>query len=160
MQNRRWLLSAPLAAGLGASILLAPRAADAQTGVLDRTQLKDFLVSAGYTVTDLETAPGKEKYAFTVQQAGLNIPVAAEISRNGRYVWLTVFCKPGGPTGDQALALLKTNGEIQPAQFYMTTSQKLMLGLPLRNRGLTTAELTEGAQRIISLVASTQADWK
>jgi len=35
-----------------------------------------------------------------------------------------------------------------------------MLGLPLRNRGLTTAELNEGAQRIISLVVSTKAAWQ
>jgi hypothetical protein len=160
MTTRRGFLAAPLAAGLGVSILAAAPAAQAQTGVLDRAQLKDFLVSAGYAVSDLDSTPGKEKYSFTVQQGGLNIPVAAELSPNGRYVWLTVFCKQGPPTGDQSTALLSQNRQIQPAQFYLTSTQKIMLGLPLRNRGLTTAELNEGAQRIVSLVVSTKADWQ
>src|SRR5437016_13553875 len=58
---------------------------------LDRKQLHDMLSQLGYDVKDLDTAPGKEKYSFSMERGGLNIPVAAEISANGKYIWLTVF---------------------------------------------------------------------
>src|SRR3569832_684200 len=114
MSKRSFL--ALLVAALGVFALVGFQSSDS----LDRPQLRKMLVDLGYEVKDLEKTAGKEKYSFTVERGGLNIPIAAEISPNGNFVWLTVFCKEGLPSGDKAVELLKSNSEIPPSQFYAT----------------------------------------
>jgi hypothetical protein len=126
---------------------------------VDRKQLREMLVQLGYTVKDLDSTVGSEKYSFAVTRGGLNIPVAAEISANGRFIWLTVFCKAGEPVGDKAIALLHRNADIQPSQFYVTKSKKLMLALALENHELTNAVLRERAEKIVDDVVATKDDW-
>ena len=127
---------------------------------IDRKQLRTMLSQLGYEVKDLETAPGKEKYSFTIQQGGLNIPIAAEISANENYIWLTVFCKDGAPAGDKAVNLLKRNADIQPSQFYVTKSNKTMLGLCIENHEITNAVLRQRVEKIAADVVSTKDDWQ
>ena len=127
---------------------------------ISRQQLKDMLVQLGYDVKDLDATAGKEKYSFTVERSGLNIPVAAEISANGNYIWLTVFCKEGAPSGDKALNLLKRNAEIQPTQFYVSKSGKIMAGLTIENREVNNAILRQRTEKIAEDVAKTKEDWQ
>ena len=127
---------------------------------IDRKQLRDMLTQLGYEVKDLDTTAGKEKYSFSVEKAGLNIPVAAEISANNNYIWLTVFCKQGDPAGDKAVSLLKRNAEIQPSQFYLTKSSKLMVGLAIENHGVNNALLRQRAEKIVEDVANSKDDWQ
>ena len=127
---------------------------------LDRKQLREMLVQMGYTVNDLEKAPGKEKYSVTVTRGGLNVPVALEISANNNFVWLTVYI--GAPKPDNAAfnyGLLKKNADIQPAQFYITKSDKLMLAFPIANQGITNASLKDRLEGIIDTVVATKDVW-
>jgi hypothetical protein len=132
----------------------------ARTDQVDRKQLKDMLTQLGYPVRDLDSTAGKEKYSFTIERGGLNIPVAAEISNNGKYIWLTVFCKAGEPVGDKAITLLHKNADIQPTQFYLTESKKLMLGLCIENHEVTNASLRDRAEKIVDDVVNTKDIWQ
>jgi hypothetical protein len=127
---------------------------------IDRKQLRDILVQLGYDVKDLDKTPGKEKYSFTVERSGLNIPVAIELSANGSYIWLTVFCKDGAPGGDKAVNLLRRNADVQPSMFYVTKSNKIMMGLPIENQGVTNAALRQRAEKICDDVVKTKDDWQ
>lgn len=127
---------------------------------IDRKQLREMLTQLGYTVKDLETTAGKEKYSFTIERGGLNIPVAAEESANERYIWFTVFCKSGEPTGDKAIALLHKNADIQPSQFYITKSDKVMMALAIENNGVTNATLRDRAEKIVDDVVNTKDIWQ
>lgn len=127
---------------------------------IDRKQLRDMLVQLGYTVKDLDSTAGKEKYSFLVERGGLNIPVAAEISPNGRYIWLTVFCKDGEPAGDKAVALLHKNSDLQPSQFYLSKSNKIMVGLAIENHEVTNAVLRERSEKIVNDVVSSKDIWQ
>jgi len=131
-----------------------------QSGQIDRKQLKDMLGQLGYTVKDLDSTEGKEKYSFTIERGGLNIPVAAEISANGRYIWFTVFCKAGEPDADKGAKLLHQNADIQPSQFYLTKSNKIMMGLCLENHDVTNATLRDRAEKIVDDVVNTKDIWQ
>ena len=127
---------------------------------IDRKQLKEMLGQLGYTVSDLDTTAGKEKYAVTVQRGGLNVPVALELSPNGNFIWLTVNL--GMAKGDNAAYnynLLKKNADIQPYQFYITKSDKLMMGFPMANQGVTNASLKDRLDGIVDKVVETKTDW-
>jgi hypothetical protein len=130
------------------------------SGKVDRKQLRDMLAQLGYEVKDLDTTAGKEKYSFTVEQGGLNIPVAVELSPNESYIWFTVFCKDGIPAGDKAVAQLKRNADIQPSQFYITKSGKVMMGLCLENHEVTNAILRQKAVKIADDVVKSKDDWQ
>jgi hypothetical protein len=41
----------------------------------------------GYEVKDIVKDAGKEKFSVTLNKEGLDIPVAAEISGNTKYIW-------------------------------------------------------------------------
>lgn len=125
-----------------------------------RKQLREMLVQLGYEVKDLETAPGKEKYSYTQERSGLNIPIGAEISPSNSYIWLTVNCKGEVPTGDKAVELLKKNAEIQPSFFYVTKSGKLLMALPIDNRGVTNALLRQRSEKLVDDVAKTKDVWQ
>lgn len=126
---------------------------------ITRPQLKELLVQLGYEVKDLETAPGKEKYEFKLTRDGLDIPVAAEISPSGSYIWLTVYL--GKDTdATKALKLIKKNADIQPCFFYVTKSDKLMCGLPIDNRGVNNALMRQRTESIAGHVGATKGDWQ
>jgi hypothetical protein len=128
---------------------------------LTRKELREKLVQLGYEVKDLVTDPGKEKYSVKLTKDGLDIPVAAEISGNTKYIWLTVNLGPA-PTDAQSLnnTYLKKNAEIQPNFFYITESGKLMMGLPLNNLGITNAFLRDRIENIAGSVATTKSLWQ
>ena len=84
----------------------------------------------------------------------------AEVSPNGHYVWFTAFCKAGEPEGEKAVKLMHENAEIQPTQFYLTKSNKIMLGLCLENHDLTNAAIRDRAEKIVDDVVRAKDDWQ
>lgn len=128
---------------------------------IDRTQLRNMLVQMGYTVSDLSKEPGKEKFAVNITSGGLNIPVAAEISNNSKFIWLTVFLTNADSLNvSKNYALLKENANTQPTHFYITKSGKLMLGVPIENKGVTNAYLREKLESLADNVVSKKAIWQ
>lgn len=130
------------------------------SATIDRKQLKEMLTQLGYEIKDLSTEPGKEKYSFALTRGGLNVPIAAELSANGNFIWMTCFLTDKTPSGEKAVKLLQQNAEIQPTQFYATKSGKLMVGLPIENRGVTNAILRQKVEKLTDDVVKTQSDWQ
>lgn len=55
---------------------------------LDARKLKDMLIGMGYTVKDLNTDIGKEKYEVSITTTGFNVPISYEISPSKNFIWL------------------------------------------------------------------------
>jgi hypothetical protein len=128
---------------------------------INQPRLKEILIQMGYTVKDLVTTPGKEKYEINVSKTDLNVPVAYEISSSTNYIWLTTFL--GKAPVDVSLnnyALLKQNSKIQPALFYITDAGNLMMGLPVDNRGINNALIKRYTDFISSKVSETKSYWQ
>ncbi|MBS1512057.1 MAG: hypothetical protein JST86_14510 [Bacteroidetes bacterium] len=127
---------------------------------LTRTELREKLVQLGYTVNDLEKAEGKEKFEVVHKSASLNVPVAYEISPSTNFIWLTVFLGPA--TNDTAVnnKLLRENFNVQPCQFYITGTGKLMMGIAVENRGVTNAILKRHTDFIVDKVENSAYIWQ
>lgn len=127
---------------------------------IDRKGLRNLLVTAGYTIKDLNTTEGQEKYELTIRKDGLDIPIAIEITPSTNYIWFTVNLGPAPGDGDlQHAQLLKQNGMIQPSQFYISSSGKLMIGLPVENKSVTIASLIRNMDTITGKVTETKSYW-
>jgi hypothetical protein len=141
----RWVL---------ALLLCAAVQLHAQTERMDSPSLKQMLATAGYDVTDLAS----NKFTFTKQSETLNIPIAAEISPSGNYIWLTVNLTNNRPTLNHE-ALLKENAKIQPMFFYITSSGRLMMATALENRALTKEVVLRVVEKLIRDVQNTSSIW-
>lgn len=141
---------------------LAPLFGKAQScDPIDATRLKEMLIQMGYTVKDIGTGVGKEKYQVDMNTGGFNVPLGYEISPSKNYIWLTVnLGKSKDSTSTVNAELLKENGKIQPCQFYITSKGLLMMGLAVENRGLTAAILRRHTDKITGDVSGTSALWK
>lgn len=143
-----------------AAVVLLSSSVAFQNDAISRKQLREMLTQLGYEVKDLDTTAGKEKFSFSIAQGGLNIPVAAEISSNDAFVWLTVNCKVGLPTGEKAIALLRRNAAIQPSQIYISKSDRVMMGLCLENRGISNTNLRQRIEKLVGDVVASKEDWQ
>ena len=127
---------------------------------IDQTGLKELLTQLGYTIKDLITSPGKEKYEVSVEKDGLNVPIGYEISASSNYIWLTVFLGAAPQDTAASRTLLNQNSKIQPAHFYITDAGNLMMGLPVDNRGINNALLKRYTDFIAGKVAETKDHWQ
>lgn len=128
----------------------------AQDTQLDAKQLKEMITNLGYVPKDL----AEGKFEFVVTREGLDIPLAAEVSASKNYVWLTAyFGQIPADLGDRPVKMLRANFEIQPSQFYVTKSDKLMMGIAIDNRGVLPAVLRRNVDKVAKDIASTQALW-
>jgi hypothetical protein len=125
---------------------------------LDAKQLRSMLGQLGYEVKDLNTDVGEEKYEVKLDREGLDIYVSYELSASKNYVWLTVLLGDA-PSESKALAMLKENANIQPSSFYITAKNKLMMGLPVDNRGLTNTLLRQRTDAICGAVVDSKDLW-
>lgn len=124
-------------------------------------QLREMATQLGYEVKDIVTDVGKEKFSVTLTREGLDIPVAAELSGNLKFVWLTVNLGNVQPeNAARHLAMLKQNSIIQPCQFYFTEQGRQMMGLPVENRGINNAFLRDRLENIAGRVGETKAMWQ
>ncbi|MFY8046464.1 MAG: hypothetical protein ACOVOS_07815 [Chitinophagaceae bacterium] len=127
---------------------------------INASKLKEMLGQLGYTVKDIETNPGSEKYEIKVTKDGIDVPILYQLSASGSYMWLTVSL--GNKYSDESVinsTLLKQNSKIQPCQFYTTESGKLMMGLAVDNRGINNAQLRRYTEFITGKVIDTKAYW-
>jgi hypothetical protein len=156
------VVSVSIGFGLGmASLIAMPTFSLKQdfAATIKPDTLKTMISGLGYEMKDLTT----EKWEFTVTKSNTDIPIAAEISKSGARIWLTVFlgtisAKDKGDAG-YMLELLKKNSEIQPVQFYSTEKDELMMGLPLDNRGMSPAILRKQIDFLTDQVVATDKLW-
>jgi len=126
----------------------------AQTDKMEAPTLKAMLAEMGFSVTNLS----ENKFTFVQQSTSLNIPIAAEISPSGNFVWLTVNLGPSRPTLNFE-ELLKQNGKIQPNFFYITSKNNLMMAMAMENRALNPTVVRRVVEKIIQDVQGTQPVW-
>lgn len=133
----------------------------AQDGdAIGQSKLREMLVQLGYTVKDVDTVKGREKFEIKTTKDGLDVPILYQISASGSYMWLTVSLG-NAPANESIInaALLKQNAKIQPCQFYTTESGKLMMGLAVDNRGINNAQLRRYTEFITGKVVDTKPFW-
>lgn len=126
---------------------------------LTAKELREVLVGLGYEVKDLSTEAGKEKYEILTKTDSFNVPMGAEISPSKSYIWLTVYLGADADTRKHR-DILKQNGLVQPSQFYVTKSDKLMVALPVENRGMTPAYLKDKISKLVGDVESSATVWQ
>lgn len=132
-----------------------------QNQQIDRKQLRAMLTQLGYEVEDIVKDAGKEKYSVKFARNDLNIPVGFEISPSLGYIWLTVNLGDAPTeTSPKNYALLKQNAKVQPCQFYLTDSGRMMMGLPIENRAVTNQVLRARAESIAENVGKTKDVWQ
>jgi hypothetical protein len=130
-------------------------------GPIAAPELRRILVELGYTVKDLNTTVGKEKYEVKLVTTTLDVPMGFEISPSTNFIWLTVFLgKPFEETSPKNIALLKRNAIVQPCQFYITEKGNLMMGMALENRAVTNAVLKKFSDNLAKKVSDNQEYWK
>lgn len=148
-----------LSMGLGYQGVLAPPQQPNQSDKLTAESLKTMSEGLGIEVKVLNAEVGKEKYTLSMKTTSLNIPVGAEISPSGNYIWLTVNLGNNSSTKKHE-ELLKQNGVIQPAFFYITSSGRLMMAHPIDNRSISPVVLKRCLDKIVADVDKTNAIWK
>lgn len=144
------------------AVVAALAAFAAQNDRLDAAGLKKMLEGMGYELKTLSAEAGKEKWEFTVTKDDLDVFIGAELSASKNYIWLTVFFKPDVTESTSAAnlhALLMANARVQPAHFYISSSNQLMMGFPIDNRSVTPAVLRRAIDSLTSGVVSTEDIW-
>ena len=130
-----------------------------QNDKLNADSLKNIAEGLGYDVKVLSADAGKEKYEIALKTENLNIPVGLEISATTNYVWLTVNLGPNSAKKKHE-ELLKSNFNIQPCFFYITTKGTLMCATAIDNRGISAAILKRCLEKISSDVDKTSKIWQ
>lgn len=126
---------------------------------VDYEGLKTMITGLGYEVKENKLEKGGFTYEFTEKTDEFNVPIMAEISESKRYIWLTVTLGDTPKDTAKHTNLLKHNANVQPAFFYISKANKLKLGLPIDNRGLTAAHLKRVIGLVVSGVTTTSEDW-
>jgi len=155
------VLSVLAICGLAAAVMI-PSPVRAQSSQLTGPAVNDMVKNMGYTTKVLEAAEGKEKYEFLITRDGFDVPIAFEVSASKNYLWLTVFLGKTTDLKDYASIapkLLKSNHDIQPSFFYVTSKENLMLGIALENRGIDAAVLRRCIDKIAKDTTSTSKLW-
>lgn len=133
--------------------------AGSQDTPIDTFKLKEIISGLGYETSQISTDVGKEKWSFKMTKGGLDVPIGAEVSPSKNYIWLTVNL--GDSKSDTKYeALIKSNGEIQPAFFYVAKTGKLMMALAIDNRGVNSANMRRCAEFVSDRVVDTKGIWQ
>lgn len=130
----------------------------AESEPLTAPELKKLVENLGYEVNVLNAEVGKEKYVFTVKTEAFNVPVGAEISPSKNYIWLTANLGQATAKTNYA-GLLKANGSIQPAMFYVTSKDNLMCGYALENHGVTPAWFKKCVDKLAADISAQAPVW-
>lgn len=127
---------------------------------ISNLQLKDIISQLGYEIKDISST-ATPKYQVKLNSAGLDIPISAEISASGKFIWLLANLGPADSLNTtKSFNLLKQNGKIQPGQFYVSSIGKLMYAMPIENRGVNNVVLRQKLESVATNVGSTQTIWK
>lgn len=144
---------------LGHAPQLEPPQGQAGADKLTAASLKTMVDGLGYESKVLNADAGKEKYEISMKTDKLNIPVGAEVSPSGNYIWLTVFLGENKATKPHE-ELLKSNGSVQPTFFYITSKGNLMAAMAMDNRAITAPIMKRCLDKLVSDVDKTADVWQ
>ena len=146
-----------LAAMLCAAAMIAAPVASADPP-LEFAQLKTMISGMGYTPKDLTGETPKFYIDFAT--SSFNIPTGFEISKSGRYIWVTANLGVSKLNGDLALQVLRKIGDIQPTSLWITSKNNLMIGFAIDNRDVTPAHLKFVLDKFSSDIDKTASLWQ
>lgn len=129
-------------------------------GKADVAGLKKMVENMGYETKMLNSEVGKEKFEFKITKGGFDVPIGAEVSASGNYIWFTVFLGEAGNDTLKHSNLLKENAKIQPNFFYITSKGSLMLGVATDNRGITPTVVKRITDKLSDDVGGTSKVWQ
>jgi hypothetical protein len=129
-----------------------------QSDPLTSAQLKAMADNMGLTTKVLDQDTGK--FQIDAKTDSLNIPIAAEVSKSGNYIWFTVYLGDAAKIESKYGDLLKQNAAIQPDFFYVTEKGRLLLGVAVDNRAVSPAILKRVTDKLVEDVDKTQPYWK
>lgn len=125
------------------------------------SQLRSLLVNMGYDVKDLNTTPGSEQCEIKNTVSGIDIYLLCEVSPSKNFVWLTALLNSDSTNyQSRTKDLLKQNGIVQPAHFYITKNGSLKFGLAAENRGITAAVLRRHIDMVSNNIVNTKSFWQ
>lgn len=125
------------------------------------SELRTMLINMGYTTKDLNTTPGSEQVQIKNTTSGLDIYLLCEVSPSKNFVWFTALLNSDSTNyQSRTKDLLKQNGIVQPAQFYISKNGSLKFGLAAENRGITAAILRRHIDMVSSNIANTKSFWE
>lgn len=152
------ILLAAAAGAMFTASLSRPASAQASGDQIDHLRLKSLVEGLGYEAKQISAEAGKEKYSFNVKTERFNIPIGAEISPSGYYVWLTVNL---GKATEKTkhLDLLKATAVAQPCHFYISPGGFVMLAVAMENRGLSSPVLKRHVDKVMSDVDRHSDAW-
>lgn len=138
---------------------MSAAAMPAMADPLSYAQLKSMVEGMGYTPNDLTKTPDAPIFEVTLTTANFKIPLAMEVSKSGRYVWVRATLGPSKLTGDGALTMLRKQGELQPTMFWLNSTGVLLVGMAVDNREITPAHLRFVMDKVAADIDSTSALW-
>lgn len=141
--------------------ILSVTAAAQDCAPITGSQLRTMLINMGYTVKDLNTTPGSEQIEIKNTTSGLDIYLLCEVSPSKNFVWLTALLNSDSTSfQSRTKDLLKQNGIVQPAQFYISKNGSLKFGLAAENRGVTAAILRRHIDMVSNNIVKTKSFWE
>lgn len=147
------LARAAIAAGILAFMPLT-----AAADPLTYDTLKTLVTGLGYTPKDIgEESP---KMEISVTTDAFNVPVGLEITKSARYIWVTANLGTSKLDGERALQLLKRGSTVQPTQFWITSSNNLMVGVAVNNVEVTADTLKFVIDKLGGDVGKTADLWQ
>lgn len=146
-----------LAAVLCAAAMISAPAARAEPP-LDYGQLKAMIAGMGYTPKDL--TGDTPKFYIDFSTASFNIPTGFEVSKSGRYIWVTANLGVSKLDGELALQTLHKIGDIQPTSFWLTAKNNLMIGFAIDNRDVTPTHLKFVLEKFSGDIDQTASLWQ
>ena len=126
---------------------------------LNYAGLRAMVEGMGYETKTLTDSGEQSLFEVTLSAGGFDIPVAFEVSKSTRYVWVRANLGKQPLTGEDGLALLRKTSEIQPAFFWVTSSGLLYLGMAVDNREITPAHMRFVMEKVVNDVANTAEAW-
>jgi hypothetical protein len=130
----------------------------------DAVALKKGIEDIGYEPKNISREADQEKYEFKLERGGLNIPISAEITSSKNYIWLLAVLatdvKEESYSASKLFKILQANGNIQPAQFFITRNGRLLVGQAIENRNVTNAILRRVVEKLATNVVETKELWQ
>lgn len=148
-------------ATLAIALVLAPLGAvPAQAAPATYDQVKTMVTNMGYTTTQISKGAETPKFEFSIKAGTFNVPIGAEISPSGKFIWLSVNLGTAPSDPAKAMALLRRTASTQPTHFWITSNGRLMCGMAIDNREVTPAALRLAIDKVGADVAASAPDWQ
>ncbi|MBS1720056.1 MAG: hypothetical protein JST35_06390 [Armatimonadetes bacterium] len=152
-------MAAACVALLVSAVALSPNArGQVATDAIDGPALAKILTDLKMEPKNIAEEGEKPLFAFDIKTEKFNVPMVAEVSSSGRYIWLTCTLKEDARTSD-SMSILRAIGDIQPTHLWVTKSNRLKMGLSIDNRGVNATVVKFVLDKLADDLEKTSSIW-